>query len=193
MGLSPAQLTTLRADIIADPVLNAKSLSDDGANDIMLAYNAPAAPAFNVFRTNVPIVDIRDKVTWQNFTPADAPDATVIWTNRALECQGKQFNLQLLFGTGLTFDASKINLRAGLNDATTNIPAGAGGAAVSGGWNNILPILRRLATRAEHLFAGQTSGVGVTGTDPLGATTNPALMGFEGAVTLDDVKAARAN
>jgi hypothetical protein len=201
MTLSPAQLAALKTDINA----NTNTINLGGVNvqikdapnngdvnfEIKNWYNGVATPDFNVFRTSVPMDDIYDQVVWANFTPQDAADATVTWTNRSLACQGKQFNVQIMLQGRTSFNATKINQRAGLNDATTNIPSGASGASKSGGWAGILVILRRLATRSEKLFAVQTSGVGVTGGDALGATTNPALMTYESPLTGDDITAAR--
>jgi hypothetical protein len=80
-----------------------------------------------------------------------------------------------------------VNLRAGLNDATTNVAGGTPlGALVSGGWGGILPILRRQATLLESLFAVVTTGVG-TGVGALGATGNPGLLVLEGAITAQNV------
>ena len=124
---------------------------------------------------------------WANYTPADAPDSSVTWSNRSLACQGKQFNLQLLTQGRTVFNASKVTLRAGLNDCTTNLPSGTSGASQSGGWANILTILRRAASNIEKLFAVQTSGVGTNAGQALGGTTNPALMNFEGSVTYQDI------
>ena len=177
MALTSAQLTTWKADIAsnvntvtwqgAPTAINALPTTTDAYDAIAKWYNLLASP---------------------DYTPQDTPDNTVTWTNNSLACQGKQFNLQILLQGKTTFDASKINLRAGLNDATTSLPSGAAGASKSGGWTNILPILRRKASNIEKLFATQTSGVGVNSGDALGATTNPALMGFEGTVTFRDLE-----
>jgi hypothetical protein len=190
MPLNDTQIATLRADLPTHPELAAWIQS---ANDQAIAdwYNTTATPDFNVFRTNVSIDEVFDAVTWANFTPADAPDATVQWSNRSLACQGKQFNLQTMLSGRTFFSAAKATLRGGLNDATTNLPSGVSGTNRSGGWTTILPILRRLANRVEKLFGVQTAGVGVVSTDPLGATTNPALMTYEGKITAADIGAAR--
>jgi hypothetical protein len=202
MPLTNAQQAALKADIAANnsqltigtaPPTAIKDLPNTGDINVEIAnwYNGVASPDFNVFRSSVSMDDVYDQVVWANFTPQDVPDATALWTNRSLACQGKQFNVQIMLQGRTSFNATKINQRAGLNDATTNIPSGAAGASKSGGWAGILGILRRLANRIEKLFAIQTSGVGVTGGDALGATTNPALMAFEGFITGNDVTAAR--
>lgn len=198
MALTTAQLQTLKADIAANTnTINGvqiKDMPNSGDANFAVAswYSQVASPDFFVFRSNVPTAEIFDQVTWANFTPADVPDNTVVWSNRSLACQGKQFNLQILLQGQGSFNAGRITQRAGLNDATTNLPSGAGGASRSGGWATILNILRRQALRIEKLFAVQTSGVGVNAGDALGATTNPALLVFEGIVSGTDIEAARS-
>lgn len=170
--------------------------ADSSPDDLDMAanwYNGNASPDFNVFKTSLASQDIFDQITWANYTPQDAPDNTVTWSNRSLACQGKQFNLQIMLQSAGSVNPSHINLRAGINDATTNLPSGVNGANKSGGWSNILPIMRRLANNLEKLFAVQTSGVGVTPADPLGATTNPALLVFEGTINGSQVYDALLN
>lgn len=199
--MTPAQLQTLKADIAANTnTINGVQIKDmpnsaDANDAIANWYSAIASPDFFVFRSNIPANEISDQVTWANYTPQDAIASdgsnAAVWHARSLACQGKQFNLQLLLPSGQLFNAGRINLRAGLNDATTALPSGANGASRSGGWTGILAILRRQALRVEKLFAVQTSGVGVTGGDPLGGTTNPALLVVENAVTANEIDAAR--
>lgn len=207
MPLTPAQKTALKADIAANtntiPVgqpwtnsfANAQinAIPNDSGGNATIAgwYSQVASPDFNVLRSNVPTDDIYDAITWANYTPQDVPDNTVTYQNRAMLCQTKQINLQLLLQGRTTFNAGKLTQRSGLNDATTNLPSGASGASRSGGWTAILPILRRLALRIEKLFAVQTSGVGVVNAGDLGATTNPALLIYEGTISGDDVEQAR--
>lgn len=180
MALTQAQLTVLAADIAADPVLSAKPKNSDGAFDIAAAYKLPASPAFYVWQTKCPVQDIEDAVLWANFTPQDSPDGTQLWGNRALQCQGKQFNLQLMISGKTTIDCSKPGKRAGLQDALTAIPSGSSGANKGGGWNAVQQVMSRQANRAEKLFA--------TGT---GTQAEPATMAFEGSFSLDDIQTAR--
>ncbi len=175
--------------ISAVPIRN-----QDGATAIANWYNQTAAPEFDVFRSNVPTDDISNQVLWANFTPSTAiandGSNSALWQACSLSCQGKQFNLQLLLPPGSMFNAGLINKRAGLNDATTNLPKadGAGGKN-SGGWANILPILIRPATYAEALYAVATTGIG-TGVGALGANGNPGLLIFDstqGVLTFQDI------
>jgi hypothetical protein len=194
--LTAAQKTALKANLAANTntvTINGqpvaiKDVPQGGQNAQTIAdwYATTASPAYNVFRTDVAPQEIFDQVTWANFTPADAPDATVQWSNRSLACQGKQFNLQILVQNQSVINAARVNVRAGLNDATTNLPSGASGASRSGGWASILTILRRSASWAEKLFSVATTGVGTDG-GTLGTTTNPALMTITEPITGQDV------
>jgi hypothetical protein len=191
MNLTTAQLQTIKTDIAANSDLNAFPNTDDGNFAIAALYNALAAVAFFVYRTNIPVQDIFDQITWANLTPSDAPAATfdaagMAWQNRALACQAKQFNVQLLLQGQSTVNAAKANVRAGLQDALTNVPSGASGALVSGGWVGVRDnALARKATRLEKLFA--TTGVNHDGSTAAAAAT----MVVEGAIAGSDVSNAR--
>ena len=156
-SLTPAQRTTLKAAIVADNPANVLYVAGD-LSGLAAYYNTTASPNFHVYRTAVPVQDINDNVTWANFTPADAPDSTQLWLNRATAAQGKQFNLQtLLLSAGGFLNATKANVRQALTDALTNLPTGAGGALVSGGWGTVRDnALARLGSRLEKLFATTT-------------------------------------
>jgi hypothetical protein len=181
MALSPAQLAALKADIIADGALNAIPNSSDGNYAIAAAYNLDAAPVFTVWRSTTPADDVFNGITWANLTPNDAPDASQAWLNRALACQGKQFNVQTMLSGRTTVASGKINIRAGFQDALTNVPSGAAGAAVSAGWVTVRDGMKRNATRAEKLFA----------TGGNGAFATPADLVLEGRISLQDVTDAR--
>lgn len=55
MALTPAQNATIKADVLADPVLSTLTASSDSANKIMTAMAAPKSPVFTVWKTKVPI------------------------------------------------------------------------------------------------------------------------------------------
>ncbi len=156
-SLTPAQRTTLKAAIVADNPANVLYVAGN-LSGLAAYYNTTASPNFHVYRTAVPVQDINDNVTWANFTPADAPDSTQLWLNRATAAQGKQFNLQtLLLSAGGFLNATKANVRQALTDALTNLPTGAGGSLVSGGWGTVRDnALARLGSRLEKLFATTT-------------------------------------
>lgn len=180
MALTQAQLVTLKADIAADPVLNAKPMSNAGADEIVAVYNAASSPDYYVWKPATSVEDIFNTVDWAKMTPGGTAGSDTAWTNRALACQGKQFNLQTMLTGRTVVNSDKANIRAGIQDALTNLPSKADGTTQAAGWNAVEAIMKRLATRAEKLFA--------TGTGTLGT---PALMAFSGSITQDDVTTAR--
>lgn len=186
MALTSQQLNTLKTAINANPVWAAYPMNGDGYFDLARALNAEAAPAFFVWATNVDVQSIRAKITWANLTPIDVPDGTQAWANRALQCQGKQFAIQLLVPMTGTFNASDVNTRAGLQDALQAIRSGASGVSQGAGWAAVQGALSRRATYGEKILADTTNGDG--GTKPLAAT-----MSFEGSLSPEDVEAARNN
>lgn len=163
-------------------------------------------PAFLVYRTAVPVQEINNQITWQNFTPADAvPTAAVspftlletltIWMARASKAQGMQLNLQnLLLGAQGALDASRAGIRAGLQDALSAVPTGAtsagtfaAGVSLSAGWVGVRDnTLARAARRGEKALA--TTTVQQNGTTAAKAAT----LTFEGELTPADIQSARA-
>lgn len=183
MALTSAQLTTLKAFINGDANINTQPLNTNGAIVIAAYMNTLTSPNFFVYRTNIPVQEIYDQITWANLTPVDAPDLTQQWANRSLACQGKQFNLQIILQGQGSINAAKSNVRAGLQDALTNVPSGATGSLLSAGWVSVRDnALARLATRGEKLFA--TGGNGST-------AALAGTMVIEGNLSVDDVEAAR--
>jgi hypothetical protein len=190
MNLSPAQLVALKTDILADATFNGVPHTADGAATVAAAYNLEPAPTFWVYRSSIPVKEVFDQILWANLTPAQpVPDsaatsgAALAWQSRALMCQAKQFNLQTMLQGRDTIDGTKANVRAGLQDALTNVPSASDGVGtLSGGWvgvrDNVLP---RHATRAEKLFA-----TGGTGAD----TQHVATMLAEGQITGQNVAEA---
>lgn len=186
-ALTTAQKATLKAAILADPTLSAYPNSSDGNFDLARYLSTTVStPTFYVYRSNIPTAEVFDQIVWANLTPADAPDGTQAWANRSLACQGKQFNLQTILVGASTVNASKPNVRAGLQDALTNVPSGTGGALVSAGWVGLRDnTLARAATLIEKILA--TTTVQQDGSTPAKAAT----MGYEGNISAADVDAAR--
>lgn len=184
--MTNAQLQTLKTFIVNDATLNAFPNTTDGNIDLAAALDVPASPTFYVFRTNIPTQEIFDQVTWANLTPSDAPDGTQAWLNRSMACQGKQFNLQTLLMGQDAINASRSNVRAGLQDALTGVPSGANGATQAAGWVGVRDtVLARPATRGEKLFAtttGQLDG---------STAAKAATLVIEGRISAQDVNAAR--
>jgi hypothetical protein len=191
MPLSPAQLATLKAAILADPVLNAQPNTGDGAIAIAASLNAEAGPNFWVWDTTADTGLIFDAITFANFVPNDTPDNTVTFQNRCMVIQTKQIALQLILQGRDTLNATRPKVRDGLSDATSNLPSGNNGALRTGGWAAVSTVLRRKATAAEKIFAVSTTGAGNDGAQPLGSTANPANPVFEGPVTYVEVYNAR--
>lgn len=185
--MTPQQLAALKVEIDADPVLSALPNTADDAFTIAAALNQLAVPDYAVWRTEAPVQAIFDAIDWSKYTPVDAADGTATFTNRLLVVQTKQMNLQnMLIGRDVV-DATKANLRAGLRDAVIQLPAGAGGGLVTAGGTSAATVLAactRRATRGEKVLVAQ-SGVTTGG-------TTAAIMGHEGAISYQDVLAARA-
>lgn len=178
--LSVGQLQAMKDDIAIDPVMSLLPNTSDGNFEIAALYNEPASPLFYVWNSRVNINDIYDAIIWANFTPIDVPDNSQVWANRSLACQGKQFNLQTMLLGKSVIDATRPQIRVGLQDALTALPSGVSGVNRSAGWIGVQLILSRMTTRGEKLLA--------TGT---GTQASPGLAGFEGIFTYQDVEAAR--
>lgn len=185
--LTASQLAIVKADIAANPDLAAQVNNGDGNFEIARLYNLiVTTPAvFPVWRTDVPVQELFDAIDWTLYTPADAPDTTVTYTNRVMTIQVKQMNLQNILIGRQTIDSSKANIRKGLVDSTSNVRAGAGGANVDPGGQNpslVMQTCVRNARRIEKVLAGAnktTSGVAA------------AVMGFTGDISQQDVQASR--
>lgn len=157
MNLTETQLATLKAAIIADPNLSAARAIHSGVGTQMIADYLNTDSTLSVWRTSVQTQTLFDAITWANLTPNDAPDGSLAWQCRSLACQGKQFNLQLIFASRETIDPSKSNVRAGLQDALTNVPSGTNGAPVSAGWAPVRTAMQRFATNLEKVFANTSA------------------------------------
>ena len=165
MALTSAQLTTLKAAILADPVLAAFPDDSDGAFAIAAALNLAATPTFWVWRTRLSKADITD---------VESVDATNwSWTAYIARSAGEQAGFREMFAVDGTVNASKPNVRQGFAD----VFSGGQGSAQR---THLLAVARRPATRAEKLFA--------TGT---GDTGSPATMTVVGALSYQDVMQAR--
>lgn len=127
--MTPAQLTALKADILASPDLAAFPNNSDGAFAIAALYNLPASPSFTVWKTSVTLQEIMSN----GFRWTDVDGLTA----------AKYRTWELMNSLG-AIDPSKPNVRQGIRDCW-----GAGSQQE----NAILPHLKRLATRGEKLFA----------------------------------------
>lgn len=178
--MTPAQRSTLRALALADPT--ASAILTAGA-DQELANWFNTATTFVVWKTNAVVKDIEDQIQWANYTPTDVPgaDATMAYANRGIHAQTKQINLQILLQGRDTIDATKASIRAGLQDATSKLYTGVGGAQVGAGWTAVLVQLKRMASRAEAALA--------TGS---GTDATPGLLVYEGVLGSWDASVIRS-
>lgn len=183
--MTPAQLQTLKTAINANPTWAAYPNNGDGWYDLARALSQEAAPTFWVWSTAADVGLVRAAVTWARLTPADAPDGTQQWANRSLQCQGKQFNLQMLIPFNGTINGADENLRAGLQDALQGVRSGVGGVAQDAGWAAVRNVLARKARYIEQILADTAAGNG-------GTRATSATMVFEGEVSSEDVRMARA-
>lgn len=186
-----AKLDALKAWLVAN------GFGAEGTDsDAMAALNALAAPAFYIYDSAVRVDAILDKLNYTNYTPNDPPDqanatAAQVWENRAMLVQLKQINLQLIMQGRGTVDATKSTIRAGIQDATQNLPTGAAGANRSGGWSNIQPILARKATVGEKLFATGAND-GSTNVLPKDVGLNAAGDLLQGQINSQNISDARS-
>lgn len=190
-NLSPSQLQTLKNAINANPTWSAYPMGSDGYFALAKVLNATAVPTFVVWRTDAPVANIIDSITWANYTPNDAvgsSDTDPLLSRKIgwlLTSQTKQMNLQLMLQGRDTLNCSKATLRAGLRDAVILVPTGTGGANTSPGGASgvtVLTACTRSATEAEKILAGPSEQTG---------TVTANVLGFEGALTAQDVEAAR--
>jgi hypothetical protein len=159
--MTPEQLATLKAHIAADSELNAQPMTSGGALLIAEVMNIAANPAFVVWRSSV----TQDEIMQNGFD----------WTRADNLSVGKARVWEWMFNNeSRTFNPSKLNVRSGIDAVWVGTQADLDVRAA------VYVHCKRNATRAEKLFA--------TGT---GSTAVPALMGFEGALTSDDVQQAR--
>lgn len=175
-GLTQAQLQLLKAEITGDPVLNAQPNTNDG-NDaiangsvsVQQPLNAPAAPAYWVWRT---------AVSREEYLNTTGPSGSnFLWAGNGFISRtvGEQNAWRELFGAQGVANPSRSSIR----QAFLDIFSGTGNAASNR--DHLRDLSRRQATRGERVLA-------TTGT---GTTANPATTGYEGPLTYDDVAAAR--
>jgi len=141
--LTTAQLATLKAAILADPVLAAQPSDGNGLGFIAEAMNASAVPAFTVWKTSVFIEDVGDNIVGNDLAGLSTLNNTRLQTAVMMAAGG--------------LNPSLVDRRFFFDD----IFSGAGGAATRA---KLLILWKRLALRIEKILA-----VG-TGTDAAPAT-----------------------
>lgn len=132
MALSSAQYVILKADIEADPVLNAFPNNSDGAFAIAQAYNLQASPDWTVWKSRVTISEIGDA-----FDGGELANRTTADTNRLAAMEQHSKN---------GIEPSRPDRRAFYDD----IFSASGGSLTRAA---LLVLYRRLSTRVEQLFS----------------------------------------
>lgn len=142
MALSPAQLATLKAAILADATLNAFPNTQDGAFSIAELMNTTnPAVDFWVWRTSVSRAQIYKETS---------PDATTWnWTTYKNQAATEQ-NAWVQMFMGDAADFSQDNLRAGIAAIFT------GSAQANAQRDHCLSVGRKKATKTEKTFATGT-------------------------------------
>lgn len=177
--LTTQQKATLKAAILAAGGGITAAYNAGASSQVADLCNAPSATA--VWRTDAPVDAILDAIDFSRYTPNDAADSTVTYTNRALLAQTKQMNLQLMLQGRAALDCSRATIRASLRDAVIAVPTGTGGVATSPGGAsgaNVLAACTRFATFAEAALKGNNTTTG---------TTTAALLVFEGQISVQDI------
>jgi hypothetical protein len=215
MPLTPSQLTTLKADILANTnTINGvqiKDIPNNGDGNFAVAgwYSAAAESAYLVWSQSVSLKSIRAAVDLSKFTPSDSPPAAgattqetndgLLFQNRALVCQLKQANAIFLIQGEGTVDATTSQYRLNFFDCLTQIPSGTNGASTNAGWGTsagpgvVRLAMQRAATRAEKLFSVAGTGTGNSGNvggDARGGNTNPDALVVVGGISASDVNNA---
>lgn len=170
-----SQLTEQQRLAIKSYIANNPSLSQQANignyDGLANAMNQLASPAWSVWRSTVSVDSLTDAIIWANMTPSQSPDGTQAWANRALQCQGKQMNLQNLIIGKQVVEVSRANIRAAFQDCLTQLPSAPNGSNQSAGWVAVQALMQRTATVAEKILS--------TGT---GSQASPADLGWEGQI-----------
>lgn len=181
--LTDAQLPAFKAEINSNQLYAAAVANGDDTGVAVVANQLDGGPYW-VWKTSIFESDIT-RVT----TPA--PDNTV-WSWPAYIARSLQEQnawARLFMGGQSGMNPSLTNVRQGLQD----IFSGSANSAPAQR-THLLAVSRRPATRAEKLFAAAATGLGNDGVaGHRGQSTNPDALGFEGAVTADDVARARTS
>lgn len=144
MPLTSAQKTTLKTDIAANTntvlyagvqtAINALPNNTDANFAIADWYNQTASPAWTVWRTNIPVKDVKTAIVWTEYiaavSQADHNAFSLIISNGVVN--GADANVRQGFA----------DIFAGPNKATTR--------------SNLTALAKRSATYAEKLFSSGT-------------------------------------
>jgi hypothetical protein len=162
--LTPIQLATLKAAILAETDPTFVSYRTAGANSAMSDwYNEASGPAFVCWKASVPSGQIGKTVNYV---------AVAAMTTANLE------RLNNFLGMNPSeFDPGRADIRAFMADTFSGALGGQGQATRDA----LDAMYRRTVTRGEKIYA--------TGT---GTTATPGTLGYEGTISVDDIRAAVA-
>lgn len=163
MALTPAQLQALKTYIASVPAWAALPNDSDAALQIASGMNEAAAPAWVVWRSSVPTLDIGRAVSYVAVAAMTTANLDRVKTFYAMN--------------PTSFEPSRSDIRTFMADTFSGALGGAGQASRDA----LDALYRRNATLAEKALS--------TGT---GSTASPATLGYEGAVSYADVQAARS-
>jgi len=135
MLLTSAQLQAVKTNILTNSDLNSQPNDSDGAVEIAKLYNLNASPSFTVWKTNVSVKEIGDKINGNDLAGLSTLNNTRLQTAVTLAVSG--------------FNPSLADRRFFFDD----IFSGAGGVTTRA---NLLALWKRLGSRIEKLFATGT-------------------------------------
>lgn len=132
--MTPAQLATLKAAILADPALSSQPVTYDGAYAIAEALNLPASPEFTV---------------WKSSVPKNQVGKTFVASALAAITSGNNDKLANFAAWNEIVEPYRADQRAFFDDVFS-VAAGASTRAA------LLALWKRLANRYEKLYATGT-------------------------------------
>ena len=141
--LTEQQLATLKADILADPVLSQWAATGYMAQEIAQAYNTEASPVFVVWKTSV---------AW-----ADVMGNGMDWTRVDNLSVGKSRIWEWMFIDGV-MNPSKPNIRAGIDASWVGTAADLAVRAM------VYTHCKRNASRIERILSTGTGSMAVPAT-----------------------------
>lgn len=186
--MTPAEISTLRPLVFADPGCQAFLTNGGDANGLTAYLNG--ASGTNGWRSDAPVNSILDAINWAGYTPTDTIGSgdtdplLSVKIGRLLTVQTKQMNLQLMLQGRDRLDCRRPQVRGGLRDAVTQVPTGTGGANSAPGGASGATVLNqcvRPLTRAELFLAAAANASDTTG------GINARVPTFEGEVFTPEI------
>lgn len=168
MPLTAAQNASIKADILANPDLNAFPNTIDGAYDMAILYNKTASPDFIVWKVRLHEQDITSGKSSENTTWS--------WPSFISRSAAEQAGWARMFNGTYTVNPSLVQVRVGMDD----VFSGGTGVAQRA---HISAISKEKATRIEKVLADTSSGAGTTAA--------PATRTHVGPIAYQDLYAAR--